>query len=341
MRKLLLALASLASALLGTSAAHAQTQCGVFGEATAPTTITYDPFSPSGLSQVTVPLMLVRGRGPYPGLTREASLVLTVPPGSPAYKVTYQGANVLYTEGATGGRPRPLSDSGGTAWGSGEIRYTFGGTTASDASELLNLLVTVPPGADLSSGRPIEFDILYVCRGEGGLASITTPTKLARGLRINVNVVSALQAYYAGSALDFGEIGNVTTAQVQAAPGTYTTSANNSVRVKSSGPYEVRVQSQNNFNLTFPGGNLSNANQTIGYRARFLGTDITSNSSFGTKTCVRAGVTGAEGVLPVRATLLEGGAGKAASTNYSDVITVTFTPVVSGSSTPLSCGSLQ
>lgn len=312
-------------------------RCGVTGQATAPATITYDPFSATGLSQVTIPLILTRVRGSGNARTTNVSVILTSPVGAPAYSVTYQGSQVLYTEGATGGRPRALSDS--SAWSSGEISYTFGNAQASDTSSALNLRVTVPASVDLSAGDPIEFDILYVCTGQSGLSNVTTPTKLADGIRINVNVVSALQAYYAGSALDFGEIGTVTTAVVLAAPGTYTSSSANSVRVKSSGPYEVRVQSRNDFRLTFPGGDLTNAAHTIRYKARFLGADITSNSSFKTSSCLRAGVGGANGLLPIRATLLEGGAAKAPSAAYADIITVTLSPVIT-SAAALDCPSL-
>jgi len=151
--------------------------------------------------------------------------------------------------------------------------------------------------------------------------------------------VSALQAYYAGSPLDFGEIGDATTAAVLAAPDRYTTSAANSLRVRSSGPFEVKMRSQNDFKLTYPGGNLSNAAQTIRYSARFLGQDISSNSGFGTRTCARAGMDGSAGVLPLRATLKEGGSAKTPATNYSDIISITFTPIVTASSAT-SCAGL-
>jgi hypothetical protein len=318
--------------------AQAQSRCGASGQATAASTITYDPFSATGLSQVTIPLILTRTRGNVVGYTRDVSIILTQPVGSPAYQVTYNGYNVLYSEGATQSRPRATTsqDSGTNA--AGEIRYTWGGLLASDVSTPLNLRVTVPPNADLSAGDPIEFDILFVCTGVV-LDNVGTPTRLADGIRINVNTVSALQAYYAGSALNFGEVGDLTTAQVTSAPASYTTPLSNTIRVKSSGPYEVRVQSQNDFKLTFPGGALGDASQTIRYQARFLGTNVTSNSSFGTRTCQRAGVSGSGGTLPITATLLEGGAGKAPSDNYADTITVTFSPVVTASAA-LSCAAL-
>lgn len=331
--------AACAATLALAPAAHAQSaRCGATGQATAPATITYDPFSASGISQVTIPLVLTRTRGNIVGYTREVSMVLTKPVNAPDYAITYNGYNVLYTEGATQNRPRALTSQDGGTGAAGEIRFTWGGLLSSDSSSALNLRVTVPASADLSAGEPIEFDILYICSGVV-LDSVSTPTRLSDAIRINVNVVSALQAYYAGAALNFGEIGDATTAQVTGAPASYTTSSANSIRVKSSGPYEVRVQSQNDFKLTFPGGSLANAAQTIRYQARFLGTNVTSNSSFGTRTCQRAGVSGTTGTLPITATLLEGGAGKAPSENYADVITVTFSPVVTASAA-LSCAAL-
>ncbi|GAA0735205.1 hypothetical protein GCM10009106_20100 [Sphingomonas japonica] len=312
--------------------------CSVTGDATAPVSITYDPFSSTGLSQATIPLVLRRTRGLLTARTTEVSLVLTVPSGSPVLDVTYQGYRVLYAEGATAGRPRALNSSDGGAGAAGEIRYNFGGLSASDVSAPLNLRVTVPPGTDLSAGQPIVFDILYICSGDGGMLDVPTPTRNNGAVRINVNTVSALQAYYAGSALDFGELSDVTTATVLGAPTRYTTATSNSLRVKSSGPYEVRVRSQNDFRLTFPGGSLTDAAQTIRYSAQFLGQEITSNTSFGTRSCVRAGVGGASGTLPIRATLKEGGSNKTPSSNYGDIVTVTFSPVVASSAAQACAG---
>ena len=325
------------------SPAGAQTQissvCGVTGTATAPASITYDPFSPTGLSEVTVPLVLRRNRGVILGRTNEVSLILTAPSGAPPLDITYQGYRVLYPEGSTAGRPRSLTSKDNGAGAAGEIRYDFGNLFASDLSTALNLRVTVPPGTDLSAGEPILLDMLYICSGEGGMQSVSVPTRETGAVRINVNTVSALQAYYAGSALDFGEIGDATTATVLAAPDRYTTSAANTLRVRSSGPFEVRVRSQNDFKLTFSGGNLADTAQTIRYSARFLGQDVTSNASFGTKTCARAGIAGEAGTLPLRATLKEGGSAKTPATNYADTISITFTPIISAASA-VNCAGL-
>lgn len=312
--------------------------CGVTGIATAPATIIYDPFAPGGLSQATIPLVLQRKRGLL-GYTDEVSLILTAPVGSPALSVTYQGYNVLYAEGATAGRPRALTGQDGGAGAAGEIRYEFGNIFATDLSAPLNLRVSVPPGTELTAGEPIYFDVQYICSGEGLIQGVPSPIRESRAIRLEVNVVSALQAYYAGSALDFGEIGDATTAQVQANPERYTTSSANSLRVRSSGPYEVRVRSQNDFRLTFPGGSTANTAETVRYSVRFLGQDIASNAAFGTRTCARAGVGGATGVLPIRAKLTEGGAGKTPSGSYGDTITVTFSPIVT-TSTAQSCSGL-
>lgn len=322
-------------AMASASPARAQAQissvCGVTGNATAPTTITYDPFSAAGLSEVTIPLVLRRNRGLVLGRTNEVSLILVAPAGTPPLDITYRGFRVLYAEGATAGRPRSLDSRDNGAGAAGEIRYNFGSLFSSDVSAPLNLRVTVPPGTDLSAGEPIILDILYICSGDLGIASVTTPMRDTGSVRINVNTVSALQAFYAGSALDFGEVGDLTTAAVLAAPDRYTTPSANSLRVRSSGPFEVRMRSQNDFRLTYPGGNLADPAQTIRYSARFLGQEVTSNASFGARTCARAGITGAAGNLPLRATLKEGGATKTPAPNYGDTISITFTPIVTAS----------
>ena len=143
------ALGSIGALSLGSPAA-AQSQissvCGVTGSATAPASITYDPFSPGGLSEATVPLILRRNRGLILGRTREVSLVIVSPSGSPALDVTYNGYRVIYPEGSTAGRPRSLNSKDNGAGAAGEIRYDFGSLLQADTSTPLNLRVTVPPG---------------------------------------------------------------------------------------------------------------------------------------------------------------------------------------------------
>lgn len=311
----------LVAALFGARPALAQS-CGVTGSAQASSSITYDPFGPNGLQQVTVPLVLTR-YAVGSAKTQRANFVLTKPAGTPNYQVLYNGVSVLYTEGATGGRPSIGSQN------PGEISYNFGGASAPDQSTPFNLVVTVPAGLDLSSGQPIRFDILYVCNGTGGMRDVTVPTKLTNALQINVNVMSALQASYAGPALDFGEIGAKSDVQVASDPGPRT----GFIRVASSGPYSVEMRSEKGYKLGFPGGNTAIAIQAIEYQATLLGqTRSPANSSSIRVICSRAGLagtTGSQGVrIPLTTTLLQGGLGKLPAPTYQDNLVVTITPLI-------------
>ena len=322
--KLIAALCAIVTASLGSVPAAAQsgTPCGVTGQAQAAPTITYDPFGPNGLTQVTIPLTLTRfAQGG--AKTQSVNFVLTKGLNTPSYQVLYQGVSVLYTEGQTGGRPTIGSQN------PGEIYYLFGGAAAPDTSTPFNLLVTVPANLDLSAGQPIRFDILYVCKGTGGMTDIVTPTKLISAIQINVNVLSALQASYVGPALDFGEVGSKSDAQVATDPGPRT----GFIRVASSGPYSVEMRSEKGYRLSYPGGNLALAPQSMGYRATLLGqTRDPANTSVLRQTCSRAGLGGtvpSQGIrIPLAVTLLEGGQGRLPAPNYQDNLVVTITPLI-------------
>jgi len=176
---------ALAGAIFAFAApAAAQTSCGVTGQAQAPASVTYDPFSPNALQQISIPLTLTRFANGS-AKTQSVSFILVQPPGGPAYQVVYNGTNILYPENATQGRPVQGSQT------TGQVYYFFGGAGAPDQSNPLNLTVTVPANTDLSAGEPIRFDILYVCTGIGGLASVDTPARLTSAVRINVNMLSA------------------------------------------------------------------------------------------------------------------------------------------------------
>jgi hypothetical protein len=328
------AAAALAGAALGAHPALAQTTtCGVTGQAQAASTITYDPFGPSGLQQVTIPLVLTRYVGGGGAKTQSVNFVLTKAAGTPNYQVLYNGVSVLYTEGATGSHP--MID----AQVSGEINYNFGGASAPDQSTPFNLMVTVPAGLDLSAGQPIRFDILYVCKGTGGMRDVTAPTKLTNAIQININVLSALQASYVGPALDFGEVGAKSSTQVVSDPGTRT----GYIRVASSGPYSVSMRSENGYKLTYPGGSTSIAAQSIGYTASLLGqTRSSANSASISQVCSRAGLSGtapSQGIrIPLAVTLLEGGVGKLPAPTYQDNLIVTITPLLDPQ-TGIVCGT--
>lgn len=322
------ALAAICGVLCVAGAAPAWAQgkgtCGVSGQALASPTITYDPFSPSGLTQVTIPLILTRF-GTGSAKTQTVNFVLTKPVGTPNYQVLYNGTSILYTEGNTMGHPTINSQA------SGEINYNFGGASQPDQSTPFNLVVTVPANVDLSAGLPIDFDILFVCKGTGGMDDVNTPTKLSSAIHINVNVLSALQASYAGPALDFGEVGDKTDTDVTNTPINRT----GYVRVASSGPYTINMTSQNNYKLTFPGGNPANATQSMSYSATFIGqTRSPSNTTAITQTCTRAGLAGSppnQGILlPLSVRLLQGGQTRTPAPNYQDILTVTISPLAAG-----------
>ena len=142
--KCFVAVATAVVTLVAAPAAAQSTSCGVTGQALAASSITYDPFSPSGLQQITVPLVLTR-YATGSAKTQNVSFVLTKPANTPNYQVLYEGVSVLYTEGQTQGRPII-----GTT--SGQVYYQFGGATAPDNSTPLNLVVTVP--ANLAARIP-------------------------------------------------------------------------------------------------------------------------------------------------------------------------------------------
>jgi len=307
--------------LFAAQPAFAVTSCGVTGSAQASSAITYDPFGPNGLQQVTIPLVLTRFASGS-AKTQTVNFVLTKPVGSPAYQVLYNGISVLYTEGATGSHPAIGSQL------SGEINYNFGGASAPDQSTAFNLVVTVPANLDLSSGQPIRFDILYVCNGTGGMRDVTIPTTLANAVQINVNVLSALQASYVGPALDFGEIGTKLDSQVASDPGSRT----GYIRVASSGPYSVDMRSEKGYKLGFPGGNLGLLAQSVAYQASLLGqTRSPADVSATHQVCSRAGLAGTVGSqgmrIPLTVTLLQGGVGKLPASSYQDNLIVTVTPL--------------
>lgn len=324
---LLLVAASGLAILLGAQSANAATSCGVTGQATGAPSITYNPFDPSGINQVSIPLTLTRFANGG-AKTQSVNFVLTKPIGAPDYVVLYQGANVLYTQGATAGHPV----SGSLA--PGEIYYLFGGASAPNQSTPFNLVVSIPPNVDLSAGEPIAFDILYVCKGTGGMADLNSPTSLTGAIHIDVNVQSAVQASYVGSPLNFGDITNLSLVSAN----THTTGG--AIRVASSGPFAVTLDAQNRFRLTYPGGDPDVMDSSVRYSATFVGQtrSIAQPETISVK-CSSSGIHGQN--LPILLRLIDGGADKIPSANYRDVLTVTVTPLATlGAQPPTNCSGL-
>lgn len=317
-----LAAAAAATSLSTPAAAQSGAACGVTGQAQAASSITYDPFSPTGLQQITIPLVLTRYASGG-AKTQSVNFVLTKAANTPNYQVLHQGVSVLYTEGQTGGRPTIGSQN------SGEINYNFGGASAPDNSTPFNLLVTIPANTDLSAGQPIRFDISYVCKGTGGMRDVDAPARLVSAIQINVNVLSVLQASYIGPALDFGEIGAKTDLQVATDPGPRT----GFIRVASSGPYSIEMRSEKGYRMSYPGGNPALPLQSVGYRATLLGqTRHPGDTSTVRQVCNRAGLAGSassQGIrIPLSVTLAEGGIGRLPAPNYQDNLIVTVTPLI-------------
>lgn len=314
--------------------------CGITGSGGS-TLIQYDPFNPAGLQSVDIPLTLTRVTAGGGKKTQEAYFVLTKPAGSPAYQVqatvpsgsTY--FNVLYD---ANGVPANLPTIGNT---NGQINVQFGGTAQPDTIDI-SLRVTVPANVNLIAGGTIDFGIRYVCKGTGGLNDVLTPTDRPAAVSINVNVRSALRASFVGTALDFGELAQVTDAQAS----TITTSTANYVRVQSSGPYQVSLGVMSGdaqpYTLTPNSSSTSVTSQQIRYSVRFLGqTRSPTNTTAITQTCARAGVGDAvEDRLQVQGKLIDGGSTKSISPNYTENLVVTISPLVAGTAAPTDCGSI-
>jgi len=273
----------------------------------------YNPFAGSGFTQVPVTLTLTRYNADNGKTTRRVDFYISRPLGSPAgFDVRYQGSSVLYTQPTT----HPLSLGSPP---SGTIFNDFGGNAKADSVSLA-LQVTVPPATDLTAGAPVTFDIVYICDGQGGLLSVSTPATLANAITVQINVLSALQASYAGPALNFGEVGSLADAQAS------TVTVAGVVRVASSGPYSVALASVNGYRMTYPGGNPATPSQAIKYSTHFLGQTVDSSTGgFSSVVCSRAGTGGQN--LPVSATLEEGGRAKTPSPSYQDTLTITVTPL--------------
>lgn len=310
--------------MAGASVAHAAS-CGVSGSGSVASGIFYNPFDTNALSNVDVTLTLTRATGGGGEKTQEVYFVIILPSGSPAYQVSAKAPggstynNVTYVDGSVPANLPVISTN--TA---GQIAYQFGGAGQPDTATF-NLRVSVPANVDLSAGKPISLGIRYVCKGTGGMSDVTTAANLDGAIKIDVHVLSGLQAFYSGSQFDFGEIGMKSTSQVLATP--VRTDAANHFSVKSSGAFNVQLSSQNGF-LLKPAGGTGASNQ-VAYQVKFLGQVLNSTSGPNAvalnKDCAAVHTTSFS-QLPIQATLLEGGQGKNPSGAFTDVLTVTFTP---------------
>lgn len=346
MMTILRAIAALSAVLtfaLGVAAPASaqQTTCSVIGTS-SPIQATYDPFSPTGLPTTQITMLLTRQNAVGGGDPRIVNMYLTGPAGANGTQVEVVsvtpvgngsvdaegiGLDIFYDTGEA--KPLVLPTSNTPSAGSRFLKINFTGNNADSDRANVTLNVTLPANADLSAGGLISFDGNYGCFIRGGQGNgIESESFFPNAVNFQITVLSALQATYAGTALDFGEIGDVSTADVNNAPLTYVTPPVNYVRVQSSGPYEINLTSGNNYVLTPSGAVTADPLQRVGYRLKFLGqTRSTSNTTPISFVCPRAGVgLAAEDRLYVQAQLAEGGTGKLPSPAYRDTLTVTISP---------------
>ena len=345
-------LGAAAAMLAGTAQAAT---CGITGNATAAPAV-YDPFNPTGLATTNITLNLTRVNTSGGGDTREvnfylranaatgsrsdgSSIVPTSVNGSAS--IAGIGLNIFYNYTATPPiiAPSSLLPSGSNRF----LHINFTGNNAGSDTAQVVFQVSLPANLDLNAVQSLAFDAHFACNIQGGRNNGLQQTgSFNNAVVFPVTVLSALRTYYAGTALDFGEIGNISTASLQGTP--KKTSAGNYVFVQSSGAYSVTLSSQNAFKLKKPGATV--AADEVKYNLRFLGVDAnnasapTANAIAITRSCVRATLSSVGNSLPIQASLQEGGQGKNPSPTYADVLTVTVTPLIYSDPGVSSCASL-
>ena len=338
------------------TAAQAQTStCGVTGSATAAPAV-YDPFNPSGLATTTITLHLTRVNNSGGGDTRIVNFFLRANPGTgPAADgtslvptavagsaaITGIGLNIFYNYNA----PPPIyAPSSAVPSGSNRfLKINFTGNNAASNTAQVTFQVSLPANLDLQAVQSLAFDAFFACNIQGGQSNGLEQTgSFSNAVVFPVTVLSALRTYYAGTALDFGEIGNITTGSLGTTA--QKTNLSNHVFVQSSGAYSVTLSSQNAFKLKKPGA--VTAQDEIKYSLHFLGFDRDNtstplpNATALSRSCVRATLSTAGNMLPIQATLQEGGSGKNPSPTYANILTVTVTPLIYSDPGSFACATL-
>ncbi|MGB7655321.1 MAG: hypothetical protein WBL74_07555 [Novosphingobium sp.] len=340
-----------AGAMAGTAQAAT---CGVNGSATA-TPAVYDPFNPSGLATTNITLNLTRVNTSGGGDTREVNLYLkantatgsradgtTITPLSVAGSASIAGIgqNIFYNFAAPPPiyAPASLLPAGSNRF----LHINFTGNNAGSDTAQVTFQVSLPANLDLNAVQSLAFDAFFACNIQGGKDNGLEQTgSFSNAVVFPVTVLSALRTYFAGTALDFGEIGNITTGTLGTTP--KLTGSSNYVFVQSSGAYSVTLSSQNGFKLFRPGA-ATNADK-VNYQLRFLGRNVdpTTNPTPGaiaiTRSCQRATLSATGNTLPIQAKLLEGGSGKTPSPSYSDILTITVTPLIYTNTGTSACGA--
>lgn len=340
--KTLAAVVGFAAAGIATGAQAQTTKCGITGSAEVTGAIVYDPFNPTGLQQATVSLTLQRVNNSGGGDTRVVNFYLMADPqtgtgadGTVIRPISVTGSvspeglglDIFYDYNEPKPNLLPITKLPSDTTGNRFLKIDFTGNNKGSDTATAVFQISLPPLANLEATRQLAFDAVFSCNIQGGPSNgeIVSDGRINDAVVFPVTVLSALRASYQGTALDFGEIGQISTAQA----GTKKL-LGNFVRVESSGAYTVELKSGNSYLMEKPGA--VNGLDRIGYQIDFLGQTRSSvnlpNTPI-TKTCSRAGIGTAQS-LPIVATLVEGGQGKNPSTSYSDYLTVTLTPEIYG-----------
>lgn len=333
--KTLAAVVGFAAAGVATGA-QAQTACGVQGIAGGnAATVYYDPFEPSGLQSTTVTMAITRINPGGGGKTSDLNFFIRANTGTGTYadgiqiiprtfsgqgSMTGSGLNIFYDYDT----PDPILTPITVLPTSNNrfLKVEFNGNPGQADTAIITFDVIMPANLNLNASRTLMFDAEFACKMQGGQYNNETQSGTRpNAMSFPVTVLSALRASYVGTALDFGEIGTVTNAE---APGRKIDG--NSVRVESSGAYDIELKSENKFKLMRP--DATTDLDKIGYKIKFLNQtrDPVANTPI-TATCGAAGI--GESLaknLYISAELVEGGSGKNPSETYRDNLIVTLTP---------------
>jgi hypothetical protein len=344
-------LRALFASLLGLAAAttaHAAGRCEIDSQTGGTSSATYDPFSPTPTVANINGSQFIRLRGTGGELATQITFYLksraTGFDGSTLQVLSGSGSggsgegfnnNIL-----VGANQSPPALNNNSPPPPGTFKWTFGGSSGTGAF-MLNYRLTLPAGLDTAASTQLVFDLYYSCKARSlnGQQTFDDTGMIPGAVGLNLQVLNALQAYFNGQAsantlsFDFGEVGSTTTAAVAGTPASYT--RNGFINVRSSGAYSVTLTSDNNFRMTYPGGNPATPAQSLTYSATLLGQTRSGTSGSGaavpaiTRQCLRAGVPAPGNQLPLSVTLTEGGTTKTPAPVYADRLVITIAPIVS------------
>lgn len=330
-------------------AAHAAGRCEIVSETGGTASATYDPFSASPTVANINGVRMIRLRGTGGELVTQITYYLK------ARATGFDGATMKVVSGsgsggtgtnynqnilvAANGTPPALNNNPTPP--PGTFRWTFNAGNNGSAPFNLNYQLSLPPGLDVAASTQLVFDLYYSCRAKAqtGPATFEDTGMLPGALGLNLTVLNALQAYFNGQAsantlsFDYGEVGTLDTPTVTGTPASYT--KNGFINVRSSGAYSVTLTSDNNYRMTYPGGNPATPDQSLTYSATLVGQTRSGTSGSGTavpaitKQCQRGGVPAPGNQLPLSVTLTEGGRTKTPAPVYSDRLVITIAPIVS------------